>query len=271
MNDLPIFRNCFGSAVVPPIQHGMTPLNSATKNRRWAMLSWFRKGDNTSSGMVTNADADTTSIGIISSQNSQLSSTQSSSTLDSTTIPPTPEKVISVIIPQFIKYLPPRSVSALKPKNEVIEELQKKKERLCNQIDKEFTTNEVITRPELITLINSLGIEADLVIKAYIKAVGDAAIKQAKTYIHDIILPLTSDNSLFNGIRNKYALNKLINEKKTQVTNHLISLVTTHHSSWYISEHDIGFEMEFDVWANTVNGMLVLSYLSFYTRMIRKL
>ena len=93
---------------------------------------------------------------------------------------PTAESVIEAIVPQFIRVVPPKAESSFKSKQDVLMELERKKDKLVDQLRESFAGSKAVDEDTAELLCSELNNELRMVIVAYMKPITDAATSLAK-------------------------------------------------------------------------------------------
>ena len=93
---------------------------------------------------------------------------------------PTAESVIEAIVPQFIRVVPPKAESSFKSKLEVMADLDRKKDKLVEQLRESFAGSTAVDNDTAEQLCAALDKELCMVIVAYMKPITDAATSLAK-------------------------------------------------------------------------------------------
>ena len=160
---------------------------------------------------------------------------------------------VEILVPQFIKSIPPKSESALKAKVDVCVALDRRREKLREQLRKSLADNDDVTTTEKVC--NELDVELKKIIAAYIKPITDAALSVAKSKVPDVIPRDPTDIGIPLPIRLETKLEEAIEKKRRVTAAQLMKSVENYHFSWYMEDKSIGFELAMDTWANNVRSL----------------
>ena len=156
---------------------------------------------------------------------------------------------VEVLVPQFIKSIPPKSESALKARSDVIKALARRSEKLREQLRKSLPDDDITTAEKV---CNELDSELKKIIAAYVKPITDAALSVAKSKIPDVIPRDASDIGVPLPIRIESKLEEAIEKKRRVIAAQLMKSVENYHFSWYMDDKSVGFESAIDAWATNV-------------------
>jgi len=160
---------------------------------------------------------------------------------------------VEVLVPQFIKSIPPKSESALKAKSDVLVALDRRRDKLREQLRQSLTDNDDHATTDLVC--NELDVELKKIIAAYVKPISDAALSVAKSKVPDVIPRDPSDIGIPLPIRLETKLEEAIEKKRRVTAAQLMKSVENYHFSWYMEDKSIGFESAIDAWANNVRSL----------------
>ena len=168
---------------------------------------------------------------------------------------PSSASVISAIVPQFIKIVPPKSESAYKAKVDVLLDLERKKDRLVDQLRESFTANSNVDQTTVDQLCGDLDKELRMVIVAYMKPITDAAINLAKARVRDLIPRDISEIGVSIPVRPETKLEEFIERKRRAISAQLMQSLENYHFSWYAEDITVFLDHELQPWIEQVRTM----------------
>ena len=181
-----------------------------------------------------------------------LSPSKEGSTLKSV---PSSASVINSIVPQYIKVVPPKSESSYKAKVDVLLDLERKKDRLVDQLRESFTANSNVDQSTVDSLCSDLDKELRMVIVAYMKPITDAAINLAKARVRDLLPRNISEIGISLPVRPETKLEEGIERKRRAITAQLMQSLENYHFSWYAEEVTVFLDQEIQPWIEQVRTM----------------
>jgi hypothetical protein len=171
---------------------------------------------------------------------------------------PTAGSVITAVVPQFIRTIPPKAESAGKPKEDVRSTLEKRRDKVVGQLKSTLEKGGAVDEATIDDICSKLSHELTLVTKAYLKAVTDAGAAIARLKITDAIPKEVDELGQRLPIHSNVKLEEAIAKKRNEVIETLANHVEAYHYSWYIDDESVGFNRDFDAWADLVRGERVV-------------
>ena len=168
---------------------------------------------------------------------------------------PSSASVISAIVPQFIKVVPPKSESSYKAKVDVLLDLERKKDGLVNQLRESFIANSSVEQSTVDSLCSDLDKELRMVIVAYMKPITDAAINLAKARVRDLLPRDISEIGISLPVRPETKLDEFIERKQRAISAQLMQSLENYHFSWYTEDITVFLDHEIQPWIEKVQKL----------------
>ena len=170
------------------------------------------------------------------------------------------ELSIQFLVPQFIRSLAPKQESALKAKSDVIMGLERRREKLREQVRKAKAAALAATggggdeAAAAEQMVSDLDAELKRVVSAYVKPIVDAATTLAKAKVNSVVPKDVEDLGVPLPIRSDQKLEEAIEKKRRAVAAQLMKFpqLMNYHYTWYMSDKTVGFDAAMAEWAARV-------------------
>ena len=166
-----------------------------------------------------------------------------------------PETILTAIVPQFIKSIPAKADGGMRPKLEVLADLEKKRDRLRDKLRAGFEKNKVVADSHVEEVCEKLDEELNSIIEAYARSVSEASLKYANNTIKEVIPRDPGEVGISLPALSEAKLEEALVQKRRDINAQLLKQVEgKYHSSWYVDNDGLNLEQELDIFAQHVRG-----------------
>jgi hypothetical protein len=168
---------------------------------------------------------------------SPTSSSKSTSSLSPAAAGADPSAMVSTIVKQFIATLATKAESAGRPRPDVEAELHRKKGKVVATLRSGFDKNKVVESNHVNELCSKLDRELNGVIAAYLKSVGEGAVKAAQEVMPGVVPKDAGEVGVSLPPLSDAALETALTQKRAEVRAALVKAAAARcHASWYGDE-----------------------------------
>ena len=165
-----------------------------------------------------------------------------------------PDTILSAIVPQFVKSMPPKSESGKQPKSDLKIELGKRCDRLCQKLRAGFEKNKVVDDHHINEVCSRLRDELEVVVEAYFKSITESAVKLAREKMKEVVPKDPGEVGISLPALSNAKLEDAIEKKRRSVLSQFTKQVEKFDASWYINDESVEFVKTLDIWASCVRG-----------------